>query len=222
MKRSFDLKQLTGPENPLLRFPRLYEAALDEFSQKSWGEASLNDILRQAGMSKGSLYHHFGDKFGLYLALMDVISQKKFEFFLPRLQGLAPGADFFGTVKLISREMMAFMFQDRRIYSLSTRLLGEEPGILKRLVECFPDEKEQMLQALAEGAIRSGQVDSRFTPAFVRRMLDILLSNLHQLPGVDGTEEAYAQLELALDMMQHGLCGKRGEGRESQQDLLDQ
>ncbi len=202
------MKQLTGAENPLPRFPQLYEAALDEFSQKSWGEASLNDILRRAGVSKGSLYHHFGDKFGLYLALMDVISRKKFEFFLPRLQGLAPGADFFGTVKLISREMMAFMFQDKRIYSLSTRLLSEEPGVLKRLQECFPDEKEQMMQALAEGAVRSGQVDGRFTPEFVRRMLDILLSNLHQLPGVQGTEEAYAQLELALDMMQHGLCGK--------------
>lgn len=215
MKKSIDLNQLTGPENPLLRFPRLYEAALDEFSQKSLGEASLNDILRQSGMSKGSLYHHFGDKFGLYLALMDTISQKKIEFFLPRMQGLTPGADFFETIKLISREMMVFMFQDRRIYNLSTRLLGEEPDILKRLMACFPDEKEQMLQALAEGAVRSGQVDSRFTPTFLRNILDILLSNLHQLPGVDGTEEAYAQLELALDMMQHGLCGKREEGRKS-------
>ncbi len=211
MKGTFESGRLTGDSNPLPRFPQLYEAALEEFSEKSWAQASLNDILRRAGMSKGSLYHHFGDKFGLYVALMDVISRKKFEFFMPRLQGLVPGGDFFQTVKLISREMMAFMFQDRRIYSLSQRLLVEEPSLLNRLIACFPGEKDQMMSALAEGAVRSGQIDARFTPEFVRRMLDILFSNLHQLPGINGMEEAYAQLELALDMIQYGLCGPRRE-----------
>ena len=211
MKRIFEPQQLTGGSNPLPRFPQLYEAALDEFSEKSWAQASLNDILKRAGMSKGSLYHHFGDKFGLYLALMDVISKKKFEFFMPRLQGLSPGGDFFHTVKLISREMMAFMFQDRRIYSLSGRLLVEEPSLLNRLIACFPGEKDLMMRALAESAVRSGQIDARFTPEFVRRILDILFSNLHQLPGINAMDEAYTQLELALDMIQYGLCGPRRE-----------
>ncbi len=214
MKGTFEPGQLTGDSNPLPRFPQLYEAALDEFSERSFSQASLNDILKRAGMSKGSLYHHFGDKFGLYLALMDIISKKKFEFFMPRLQGMRPGGDFFRTVKLISREMMAFMFQDRRMYSLSGRLLNEEPGLLGRLIACFPSEKDLMMQALAEGAVRSGQIDARFPPDFVRRMLDILFSNLHQLPSVSGMEDAYAQLELALDMIQYGLCGPRPEKDE--------
>ena len=215
MKRTFEPQQLTGDSNPLPRFPQLYEAALDEFSEKSWAQASLNDILKRAGMSKGSLYHHFGDKFGLYLALMDVISKKKFEFFMPRLQGLSPGGDFFHTVKLISREMMAFMFQDRRIYSLSGRLLVEEPSLLNRLIACFPGEKDLMMRALAEGAVRSGQIDARFTPEFVHSMLEILFSNLHLLPGSAGTQEVFDQLELALDMIQYGLCGPRRETGES-------
>ena len=207
MKTAFDPAAVTGENNPLKRFPQLYEAALDEFSRKSWGEASLNDILRQAGMSKGSLYHHFGDKFGLYLALMDSIAQRKFEFFLPRLQGLGEGSDFFLAVKNLSREMMAFMFHDPRMYHLSSRLLQEDPSLVKRLTDCFPREKEGMFLALADSAVRTGQIDKRFSPEFVRRMLDILFSNLHLLPKGDGMEGAYSQLELALDMMQHGLCG---------------
>ncbi len=211
MKRTFEPQQLTGDNNPLPRFPQLYEAALDEFSEKSWAQASLNDILKRAGMSKGSLYHHFGDKFGLYLALMDMIAKKKSEFFLPRLQGLSPGGDFFQAVKLLSREMMAFMFQDKRMYNLTSRLLSEEPELIKRLTACFPGEKNRMLEALADSAVAAGQIDARFTPEFVRRMLDILFSNLHLLPGISGTQDTFGQLELALDMMQYGLCGPRGE-----------
>ncbi len=215
MKGPFDPGQLTGNRNPLPRFPQLYEAALDEFSEKSFSQASLNDILKRAGMSKGSLYHHFGDKFGLYVALMDMIAKIKSEFFLPRMQGLSPGGDFFHAVKLISREMTAFMFQDRRMYHLASRVLSEEPGLIKRLTACFPGEKNRMFEALAEGAVRSGQIDARFTPEFLRSMLDILFSNLHLLPGSAGTQEVFDQLELALDMIQFGLCGPRRETGET-------
>ena len=208
MSKSFDHGAITGENNPLHRFPGLFEAALDEFSRKPWGEASLNDILKNARMSKGSLYHHFGDKFGLYLALVDIISQRKYAFFLPRLQGLEEGNDFFQAVKNISREMMSFMFQDPRMYHLSSRLLQEDPALVKRLIDCFPMEKEALFRELADSALRSGQIDGRFSPEFVLKMLNILFSNLHLLPKTDNTQDAYRQLELALDMMQHGLCSK--------------
>ncbi len=209
MKKQLDPGAITGENNPLPRFPDLYEAALDEFSQKSWGEASLNDILKKAGMSKGSLYHHFGDKFGLYLALMDIISQRKYAFFLPRLQGLGEGSDFFQSLKDISREMMFFMFQEPRMYHLSSRILQEDPALVKRLADCFPMQKEGLFLKLTESAMRAGQIDRRFSSEFVLKMLDILFSNLHLLPRANNPQGSYQQLELALDMMQYGLCGTR-------------
>ena len=37
-------------------------------------------------MSKGSFYHNFGDKFGLYLSLVDIMVKRKTKFFLPILK----------------------------------------------------------------------------------------------------------------------------------------
>ena len=210
MKKAFDVSAVTGDHNPLDRFPQLYEEALDEFAARSWGEASLNDMLRQSGVSKGSFYHHFVDKFGLYVALMDIIARQKMSFFMPKLQALGEGADFFGFVKALTREMMAFMFRDPRMYQLSGRLLSEDPALVKRLTDCFPQQKEGMMNALAQSAVRTGQIDPRFSAEFVARMLEMLFSSLHLLQDTRNGEDAYSQLELALDMMQYGLCGKNG------------
>jgi AcrR family transcriptional regulator len=50
---------------------RLFEAAADEFSDKGYEGASLNRIIDQAGMSKGSLYYYFEDKSDLYAAVVE-------------------------------------------------------------------------------------------------------------------------------------------------------
>ena len=36
-----------------MRYPRLLEAAIDEFAMRRYEDASLNDILKKSGMSKG-------------------------------------------------------------------------------------------------------------------------------------------------------------------------
>lgn len=47
---------------------KIINAAMHEFSEKSFAEASINTICGQDGISKGIVYHHFKDKDNLYLA----------------------------------------------------------------------------------------------------------------------------------------------------------
>ena len=65
-----------------------------------------------------------------------------------------------------------------------------------------------MLIAIAESALQTGQIDPRFSAEFVTKVLDILFSSLHLLRDMNSSRDAFGQLELTLDMMQHGLCGK--------------
>lgn len=46
---------------------RIIDSALQEFGQKSYGEASLNTICGSGNISKGIIYHYFQDKEELYL-----------------------------------------------------------------------------------------------------------------------------------------------------------
>lgn len=50
---------------------RILNAATKEFAEKNYANASTNEIVKQAGISKGLLFHYFKNKKELYLFLYD-------------------------------------------------------------------------------------------------------------------------------------------------------
>jgi AcrR family transcriptional regulator len=60
-----------GSERALATRRALLEAARAVFARSGFAEASIADVVAGAGASVGSLYHHFGGKADLYLALFE-------------------------------------------------------------------------------------------------------------------------------------------------------
>jgi len=50
---------------------RIIESAIKVFSTRGFNAASVDDICKDAGISKGAFYHHFESKQALFLALLD-------------------------------------------------------------------------------------------------------------------------------------------------------
>lgn len=50
---------------------RLFDSAAEEFSERGYEAASLNQILENSGMSKSSLYYYFDDKADLFTSLVE-------------------------------------------------------------------------------------------------------------------------------------------------------
>jgi len=48
----------------------ILDAALELFSHRGYGATSMRDIAGKAGVSTGSVYHHFADKEAIFLALL--------------------------------------------------------------------------------------------------------------------------------------------------------
>ncbi len=49
----------------------ILDAALELFSHRGYGATSMRDIAGTAGVSTGSVYHHFADKEAIFLALLE-------------------------------------------------------------------------------------------------------------------------------------------------------
>lgn len=64
------------------RMNALIDAAINEFNHKTFSKASLNAILKEAGISKGSFYYNFKNKADLYVYIFELlleIDQESFD-----------------------------------------------------------------------------------------------------------------------------------------------
>jgi TetR/AcrR family transcriptional regulator len=207
--KNFDYRLLLGENNPLLRFPKLQEAAINEFSLNKFEDASLNDILKKADMSKGSLYHHFGDKFGLYLAVMDIIVRKKLSYFYPVLREKTNDSnDFFGSLKDIMKGTMDFMLEDKRLQRLFDRVMEESVDFRNRLYEFFPYDYSRHFSENIIRAVESGQIDSRYPPDLVAKYIEVLFSNLHKMISKGDPDELIHTVNQVIDIIQYGIAKK--------------
>ncbi|AET69980.1 transcriptional regulator [Desulfosporosinus orientis DSM 765] len=58
---------------------KILRACIQEFSEKGYDKASTNSIIREAGISKGILFHYFKSKQGLFFYIIDYCIQKMIE-----------------------------------------------------------------------------------------------------------------------------------------------
>ena len=64
---------------------RIFSCALEEFSNKEFMNASINKIVQNSNISRGSFYHYFEDKLDVYLYVLDEILDKQSEIFTTQI-----------------------------------------------------------------------------------------------------------------------------------------
>ncbi|MDQ7093530.1 TetR/AcrR family transcriptional regulator [Desulfosporosinus sp. PR] len=84
---------------------RIFDAAVKEFSIRSFSQASLNQIIKNAGIPKGSFYQYFNNKEDLYLYMLEEAGKEKTEL-LSQAKGIDPEADVFEVIKQRTREFL--------------------------------------------------------------------------------------------------------------------
>ncbi len=60
---------------------QIFEACVEEFAEHTFSEASINQIIKAAGISRGSFYQYFADKEDCYMYLLGEIAKEKMALF---------------------------------------------------------------------------------------------------------------------------------------------
>ncbi len=96
---------------------QILKAALTLFSQRGFRATSVRDIAAQAGVSTGSVYHHFADKEAIYRTLLDQYWQAIDDPRLPFNQALATGT-FPENLEALGRASRQLVHDYRRYVAL--------------------------------------------------------------------------------------------------------
>ncbi|MGC5168830.1 TetR/AcrR family transcriptional regulator [Luteimicrobium sp. DT211] len=65
----------TGAPRRVDKHRAILDAALDVFARRGYADTSLDEVAELAGVAKPTIYNHFGDKAGLFAAVVETSSQ---------------------------------------------------------------------------------------------------------------------------------------------------
>lgn len=176
----------------------LLATARQELAKHGYADTSMDDLTAQAGLTRGALYHHFGDKKGLLAAVVAQIDDEMDA----RLQAISDHADdpwqgFRSRCRAYLE--MALEPEIQRIVLRDTRaVLGGASPDSQRL--CL-----HSMQALISALIAQGIV----APADARALAALIYGSLAEAAfWIAEGEDAAARMEQAavgLDLLLRGL-----------------
>lgn len=156
----------------------IFRAAVEEFSESGYTGASMNHLVKRAGISKGSLFHYFGSKGELFDALVDLAFGQVKEL-LKGVRDGSRGRPPAERLEALLEAGFAFIEQHPRLARIYFRLLqsGDAPFGRARL-EQLGRRSRRFLQELVEEAQASGEADPALDAERTAWLLDAMFERL--------------------------------------------
>ncbi len=133
-------------------------AAIEEFAEYGFEASSINRIVANSGISKGSFYQYFEDKMDVFKHLMDVIAKEKTEYYKGKHP---PGAnlDTFEYFRWLIKTGMEFnSAYPRLVQAISRVLLAEGLYYGKDFAE-YHKMSTDGISMMIKQAMENGEVD---------------------------------------------------------------
>lgn len=191
---------------------RIFAAAVEEFSTRRFSEASINQIVKNAGIPRGSFYQYFENKEDLYLYMITEIGKEKMQRF-EQARVFDTEADFFTIYMELYRIGLAWAKtkpEYNRIFLLMELDDSEFIAKLRKLsVEGFAIMKDLLERDKKRGLIRA-DVD---TDLVIDILYDLMLQSFKRYYLRSSEKELLRRVQGIFQIIKEGIAVKReGEG----------
>lgn len=132
---------------------KLIKAAREAFATKGFADSSMDDLTAQAGLTRGALYHHFGDKKGLLEAVVGQIDEEMTTRLGEILANAATTWDGF-VDESIAYILMATEPEIQRIMLLDGPSVLGDPSQWQGQNSCIRSTERSLEKLMDEGVIR--------------------------------------------------------------------
>jgi TetR/AcrR family transcriptional regulator, transcriptional repressor for nem operon len=186
-------------DEPILR-ERLIDVAIDVFALKGYAAANLTDVTDYLKVSRGPVYYHFQDKYGLYKATFDrwedslrtshgYIFSRKDKPILTQL-----GETIFNCIGLCRRYKLN--------YFVGLETLGELAELKERYHRLAADIYQEKITAV-EAAIERGELGRKLKPERIVESVYVTYDGVRvgldrlDFPLAEGDIQALVELQLS-------------------------
>jgi len=134
------------------------EVGIVEFARYSYNAASINRIVANAGIAKGSFYQYFEDKRDLFMYLMELVSLEKANYIAPVITNTEQ-LDIYSLLRELYISGISFAEEHPEYAEIANRLLlDRDEAIYKELSASSMPAANEFFETLLENAVERGEV----------------------------------------------------------------
>jgi AcrR family transcriptional regulator len=200
---------------PIGRREALLQAAAEVFFEQGYAAASIDAIIDRAGGSKRNIYNEFGNKEGLFLAIITENADKV-------LSTLAieeiEGHDLRETLTAFGQRLMGGYMSPTLIgiYRMAVTEANRFPDLVKSFYEQGPGRATSQLAAVLEGAKKRGEIRVNDCPRVAGHFVGMIRDNLHLqvvlgLRPPPSNKEMQAAVASAVEVFLNGIRAHKGK-----------
>ncbi|WP_027339825.1 TetR/AcrR family transcriptional regulator [Halonatronum saccharophilum] len=110
---------------------RIIDAAINEFANYSFYKSSINRIVERAQIAKGSFYQYFSGKKDLYKHIIDLVGERKLDYFGDFINNL-DSLEFFQLLRELYVRGIKFTKENPKFQAIGENFIKTENEALKR------------------------------------------------------------------------------------------
>jgi len=196
------------------KLDRIINSALEEFGRNSYEKASTNNIVKNAGISKGLLFHYFKSKRGLYDYLEKFVFQKMVDVILEETD--FDETDIFSRIKQIAIIKMGVLARYPGIETFSKAIYNEKSlaEIKKMIEEIVPDIYGQIYVKNIDTSRFKDGLDFEKTIKIIQWTIEKYGEEQMDWAKKTGTDLDYSKIvsgiDPYMDILRRAFC-KKGE-----------
>ena len=193
---------------------RIINAAIQEFAEFPYDKASTNNIVQNAGISKGLLFHYFNSKQSLYEQLIGFVTNKIYHAVSDRINWSE--TDLFERMKQLALAKLEISRTYPHMFDFLLKMLAyKKAGKIEEIIELYKGYGIDFQQVINDIYTRNVDYTRFRDPATIAETINIVRWSLEkygeeqlQRLGTDartGFAEAAAGMDRYMDILKHAF-----------------
>jgi len=204
-------RRRTKAEQSEITRDAIVKAARKLFAARGYANTATEDLVKKVGLTRGALYHHFGDKEGLFRAVADDVRHELREQIAAAI--VDPGDDWERLRRGCEAFLRACLARDvQQIFILDCpAVLGWEP-------EHKDDECTQLLRSGIQHAVESGVIESLPVESLTYMVLGAMVQAAMAIARAKDQKKALRETIRTVTSVLEGLRSKPAAERSHKSD----
>ena len=154
---------------------RVLSAAINEFADKNYNNASMNVVVKAAGISKGALFKYFRSKAGLF-GFVYKMALGRVKDYLRQVRDESEAEDFFTRLEKVMLAGLDFIHVHPGLAAIYYRIVftGDSP-YKREIVEEVHRESLAFIESLIQKGIERGELRSDLDPELAAFMVEAVV-----------------------------------------------